>query len=83
MTGGHDSPSREIFRDKKWTVLENGNLPSGSKIFGLGLTTVNNTVFAFGKVKHNHFLILTSYVNSRRLRIQYKVDYLLNLSFQH
>ena len=67
VTGGHDSHSTEILRDKKWTVLENGDLPSGSKIFGLGLTTFNNTVFAFGKVKHNHFLSLTSYVNSRRL----------------
>lgn len=51
MTGGHDSNSTEILRDKKWTVLENGDLPSGSKVFGLGLITFDNKVFAFGKVK--------------------------------
>ena len=67
MTGGHDSHSTEILRDKKWTVLENGDLPSGSKIFGLGLTTFYNRVFAFGKVKHNKFFLLTSHVNSRRV----------------
>ena len=49
MTGGHDSHSTEILRDKKWSVLENGNLPGESKIFGLGLiTTIDNKVFAFG-----------------------------------
>ena len=49
MTGGHDSNSSEILRDKKWTVLANGNLP-GSKTFGLGLTSLDNQVFAFGKL---------------------------------
>ena len=51
MTGGHNSHSTEILRDKKWTVLENGDLPNGSKIIGLALTTFDNRVFAFGKVR--------------------------------
>ena len=58
MTGGHDSHSTEILRDKNWTVLENGNLPGGSKIFGLGLINIDNQVFAFGKTKKYPFLII-------------------------
>ena len=55
MTGGHDSNSTEILRDKKWTVFANGNLP-GSKNFGLGLATIDNKVFAFGKL-NIHFQV--------------------------
>ena len=54
MTGGHNSHSTEILRDKEWIPLPNGDLPNGSKIIGLGLTTFDNRVFAFGKVRKNN-----------------------------
>ena len=64
MTGGHDSNSTEILKDKKWTVLANGNLP-GSKTFGLGLTFFDNQVFAFGKLnlqfQNNYICIIIWY----------------------
>lgn len=53
VTGGRSTDTTEILMNKnKWTVLPKGNLPGGS-IAGLGLATVENNVFAFGKAKTN------------------------------
>ena len=62
MTGGHDSHSTEILRNKEWTVLENGDLPGGSKIFGLGLMNFDNQVFAFGKTKNIFLFLIIKFV---------------------
>ena len=48
VTGGVYSAATEILKDDKWTILKNGNLPT--MINGLGLATIDNQVFSFGKI---------------------------------
>ena len=47
VTGGRYSKTTEILEEKKWKVLNTGDLPT--QIYGFGLATLNNEVFAFGK----------------------------------
>ena len=52
-SGDAYSETTEILQEpyKNWIVLKKGNLPyTNYRIFGLGLATVNNEVFAFGKI---------------------------------
>ena len=52
VTGGSYSTTTEILQDKKWIVLPYGKLPlpGASLLAGLRLATIDNEVFAFGKV---------------------------------
>ena len=43
----------EILKDQKWTILKDAWMPFS----GLGIATVNNEVFAFGKKSKKLFLI--------------------------
>jgi len=38
----------EILEGKNWKVLPNGNIVSGTAMYGLQLATIDNNVFSFG-----------------------------------
>ena len=50
MTGAayQGTVTTEILQDNVWVVLKNGNLPNKYRTESIGLSTVNNEVFAFG-----------------------------------
>ena len=82
MTGGHVFETTEILRNKKWIVLANGNLPGGSKIFGLGLINIDNQVFAFGKTTKRSILDSSSSYNMLLNMLEQMEHHSLNL-FEH
>ena len=53
VTGGWFSNTTEILKDKKWTVLKNGNL---SVYGGLRLATIDNLIFSFGNTSILRFI---------------------------